>query len=209
MYEFNRKMLLGGNALHVHKARGIRTGNELSPCGHMAMQLVEAHLGRNASLLNREHSAKATTLIGALRLKDGYAVDQLKEITDLIEFRDVALRRRRKTQFAHSMTAIVKANLMRELRGERLHLHHIMKELHEIHGLSSSLAFMSRYTRMEYLHISRAARRRSHYIVIATKQLVKIRNELIGLSLKSGIAHGLPATCLLFRIIYLKAQATQ
>ena len=71
MNKLNRHLLLLGNTSHVHQTGRIRSGNKLSACSHVALDLLLAHTGRNGRLLDREHTAESAALILALRLVDG------------------------------------------------------------------------------------------------------------------------------------------
>ena len=94
MNKLDRHILFLGDSSHVHQTGRIRSGNKLSACSHVALDLVLAHTGRNGRFLNREHTAKSAALILALRLVDGNAFHHIQQVDNLVERLDVSLRRR-------------------------------------------------------------------------------------------------------------------
>ena len=80
----------------------------------MTSDLILPHLRGDTSLLYGEHTTEATAFIGTFGLEDSNAIHQLKKILDLVEFRNIAFSGRGKAEFPHSVTAVVKTNLMGE-----------------------------------------------------------------------------------------------
>ena len=79
------------HALQMHQARAVGACYILSARGHVAFQLVDAHLCRHLWLLHREHTAESAALVNALRLADGYAFYERQQVLELRIFRDIAL----------------------------------------------------------------------------------------------------------------------
>ena len=100
----------------------------------MALSLLVTHLLANSGFLNREHSAKTTALVGTLWLNNLESLNEREEVFNLIELRLVMLRWRRKAEFAHSVTRVMKTHLCLELPKGLVHLQHIMQKLYDIHN---------------------------------------------------------------------------
>ena len=87
MYEFYRFVLLLCNALHVHEARRVGTGDVFGSRSHVTFNLVLSHTFRYVGLFYGEHSAESATLVFSLRLPNGDAVHEFEEVDDLVELR--------------------------------------------------------------------------------------------------------------------------
>ena len=177
----------------------------------MALHLVLAHLGRDSRLFHGEHAAEATALVGALRLHDLNAIHQLQQVLDLVELVHVLLAGRTQSQFAHAMTGVVEAHLVREGAQALVHLHHIVQELHHVHDLPGGDALMLplQQARVVDLDKSRTTDGGSHDIVEILEFLFEFLGQGNGLLLESRIGHRLSAARLVQGVFDIKPQMVQ
>ena len=65
-----------------------------------------------------------------------------QQVYDLVELGYMALRRRRKAQFAYAVTRVVYADHVGEMALEALNLDHVVEKLNNVHNLFRSKALV-------------------------------------------------------------------
>ena len=175
MFKFNLQPLLLSHAGHVHQARAVGTCDVFGACLYVALHLVEAHLCADGSLLHGEHTTEAAALVRTLRLYHLYALHKLEQVLDFVELLDVLFAGRRETQLTYTVTGVVQAHLVGERAEGVVNLHHVVQELHHVHGflgcLTLSLALQQSW--VVDADECRTTYRRCHHIVEALELLLE------------------------------------
>ena len=76
----------------MHQTRTVGACDKPRTGLHVALHLVQSHLCTHGRLLDGEHAAKATTLVGTLRLKYLNTLHQVQQVFDLVGRRSKAFR---------------------------------------------------------------------------------------------------------------------
>ena len=109
MFKLDVEALLLGNARHMHQTRAVRPCDVFSTCLHVALYLVTTHLGTDSGLFNGEHAAKTAAFVRTLRLYDIDAIDELKQVFDLVELLNMLLGRRGEPKLTDTVAGVVEA----------------------------------------------------------------------------------------------------
>ena len=136
-------MLPFDNTLHVHQAGTVRSDNIFGSGGHVVFHLITPHADGDCLLFHGKHSAKAATLVNMAGFENFDSFNQIEQITQFIVIRNIHLGGSGNKQFAHPMTAIMDADLMRKACRNLGRFQYIVNKFTNITNLSRSLTNMS------------------------------------------------------------------
>ncbi len=133
MNKLDRHLLFLGDSCHVHQTGRIRTVTYSAPVAMWRLILSSPIRVETAGSSienippNPQHSS--------LRSGSWMVIPSTIFNKSMILLKGLMwlLRRRRQSQFAHTVATVVYTHHMRELARHMIHLQHIVKELHNIH----------------------------------------------------------------------------
>ena len=207
-----RLIVAADQAVQMHEARHIESGDDFGTSAGVVLNTVAAHEARDAFLRHREGAAEATALIGPGQLDDFDAAQLREKLADLIERGDHLFGGACEAEFAQAVAAHLKADFAGELTIDFDDFGDVGEVLTKLEGVLAKMfeaGFAVKPVSVMVAHHGDAATGGANHVIVLAEDLKETLGQGAGGSVTSGVGHGLAATGLLLRELDVEAKAAQ
>jgi hypothetical protein len=212
MHDALRLIGAADEAVEVHEARHIESGNHLRAGLGVVLDTVASHEAGNGFLSHGEGAAEAAALIGPGQLDDFYATQLGEKLAHLIKRGDHLFGGAREAQFAQPVTAHLESDFEGELTIDVDDFGDVGKVLAKLESVVAKM-FEARLAVKPVIvvvaHHGDAASGGANDVVVLAEDLKEPFGQGAGGSVATGVSHGLAAASLLLWELDVEAEAAQ
>ena len=212
MHDALRLTVAADQAVEMHEARHIESGDDFCTGAGVVLNTVAAHKAGDGFLPDGEGAAEAAALIGPGQVDDLDATQLAQKLAHLIKRGDHLFGGACEPEFAQAVAAHLDSDLEGELAIDFHYLRNVRKVLTKLERIVAKVLEARLAVKPVIVVVSHhrdATARRANDVVILTEDLEKAFGERARGRIAAGVGHGLAATSLLLREIDAEAQAAQ
>ena len=212
MYNALRLMGPADQAVQMHQARHIESGDDFGAGMDVVLDTVAAHEAGDGFFSHREGAAKTAALIGPGQLYDFNAAQLGKKLAHLIKWSDHPFGGAREAKFTQAVAAHLESDFEGELAIHFDDFGDVGEVLTKLEGMAAKM-FEARFALKPVIvvvaHHGDAAAGGGNDMVVPAEDLEETFGQGTRGSVATGVRHGLAAASLLPRELDVKPEPAQ